>query len=36
MEEMGMITYEDIFEVNSKRRGFFIYNKSIIANIVEG
>jgi hypothetical protein len=33
---MGMIAYEDIFQVNGKRRGLPIYNKSIISNIVEG
>lgn len=30
------MTYEDIFEVNSKRRGLFIYKKGIISDIVEG
>jgi hypothetical protein len=33
---MKIITYEDIFEVNTKRRGLFIYNKGVVSNIVEG
>ena len=31
-----MTIYKDIFEVNSKMRGLFIYNKSNISNIIEG
>ena len=34
--EMGVMTYENIFEVNSKRGSLFEYIKSIISNIVEG